>query len=294
MSLRLDGKVAIVTGAGAGIGRCYALLLASRGAKVVVNDLGSVDGKQVADRVVAEIKAAGGVAVANYNSCIDGEAVVGTALKAFGRIDIIINNAGILRDRSFHRQTDAEWDIVLKVHLYGCRNMCQAAWPHMRKQKYGRIVNITSVNGLYGQFGQTNYSAAKSGVIGFSKALAKEGAKKNIKVNVVAPGAGSAMTKTVIPANIVEAWKPEYVAPIIAFLAHEDVPCSGSVFEAGGGYFAQVRMERSAGVFLDLDKGFTVEDIQSNFDKITSMTDSVDPEGPDAGNPQLEQILARL
>ncbi|KAG9409342.1 hypothetical protein AC1031_019592 [Aphanomyces cochlioides] len=170
----------------------------------IVNDVGPArdGGVRPADQVVNEIRAKGGVAVANYDSVTDGAKVVATAIEAFGRVDIIVNNAGILRDRAFHKMTRAEWDAVKSVHLDGTFAVTHAAWPYMRQQKYGRIVNITSVNGLYGQAGQANYSSVKAGMIGFTKALAKEGSRSNIKVNVVAPGAGSSMTATVLPENV--------------------------------------------------------------------------------------------
>jgi len=291
--LRFDGKVAIVTGAGAGLGKEYALLLAKRGAKVVVNDLGKTkDGKYAADLVVEEIKKAGGTAVANYDSVVDGEKVVKTALDAFGGLHILVNNAGILRDIGFHRMSKQDFDIVVQVHLYGTKNVTQAAWNHFRDQSYGRIVIITSVNGLYGQRGQANYSAAKAGLVGFGKALAKEGAQKNIKVNIVAPGAGSAMTKTILPENIVNLWKAEYVAPIVALLCHESVPGTGRVYEAGGGWFAEVRYLRSPGVFFDIDKPYTIEDLRDRWSEVTSFKDAVDPEKEES--PQLKQILAKL
>eukprot|EP00343_Euplotes_focardii_P008379 CAMPEP_0205822854 /NCGR_PEP_ID=MMETSP0206-20130828/14309_1 /ASSEMBLY_ACC=CAM_ASM_000279 /TAXON_ID=36767 /ORGANISM="Euplotes focardii, Strain TN1" /LENGTH=299 /DNA_ID=CAMNT_0053119481 /DNA_START=38 /DNA_END=937 /DNA_ORIENTATION=+ len=295
--LRYDGKVALVTGSGAGLGRIYAKLLASRGAKVVVNDLGKnkETGEYAADIVVAEIKAAGGEAVANYNSVVDGAKVVQTALDTWGRIDIVVNNAGILRDVTFHRMKQEQWDIVLAVHLMATRNICAAAWPSMRANGYGRVVNITSVNGLYGQVGQTNYSAAKAGIMGFSKALAKEGSRKNIKVNIVAPGAGSAMTATIMPPAMVEAWKPEYVAPMVALLCHEDAPCTGKIFEAGGGWFAEVKWTRSAGEYFDLDTPYGPEDVLAKFAAITDFSKSDFPEEELPGqSPQLKQILAKL
>ncbi|CAI5737338.1 unnamed protein product [Peronospora destructor] len=284
--LRYDGQVAIITGSGTGIGRCYALLFAERGAKVVVNDVS----KESAESVTNEIKAKGGVAVANYDSVTDGEKVVATAIKTFGRVDILVNNAGILRDVSFVKMTKAQWNQVLDVHLQGTFAVTHAAWPHMRKQKYGRVVLITSVNGLYGQFGQTNYSSAKAAMTGFGKSLAKEGASTNIKVNIVAPGAGSKMTETVLPADLVARWKPEYVAPMIAFLCHESVTCSGKTFESGGGFVAQVKYVRSPGVFLDLEKEITPEAVQAKFGQITDFTNATDPEDDDI-SPQLKQIL---
>jgi NAD(P)-dependent dehydrogenase (short-subunit alcohol dehydrogenase family) len=303
--MNFDGKVALVTGAGAGLGRIYALYLGKLGAKVVVNDLGGSlkgeagesTGVRPADKVVAEIKAAGGIAVPNYDSVVDGDKVVQTAIDHFGRIDIVVNNAGILRDISFRRMSDKDWNLVLQVHLQGSRNICKAAWPHMYKNKYGRIVMITSVNGLHGQRGQTNYAAAQGGIVGFGTALAKEGGRNNIKVNILAPGAGSRMTKTVMPENIVEMWKPEFVAPMVAFLAHEKCPVSGQVFEAGGGFYAQVKWMRTPGLYLPVKGALpTIDDIAANWDKVTNFEGAVDPEKADSeGVPaQLSQIMANL
>jgi len=273
MSLTYNGKVAVVTGAGAGLGRIYAMQLAERGAKVVVNDLGgSTDGagasSSAADDVVNAIKAAGGEAVANYDSCVDGEKIIQTAIDAFGRIDILINNAGILRDVSFTKMTENDWDLVMLIHSKGTYATCKAAWDHMRNQEYGRIVNVTSSSGLYGNFGQSNYSAAKMAIVGLTNTLAKEGAKKNIKCNILAPGAGSRMTAQVMPPEMVELWKPEFVSPMALFLAHEDVPTSGGIFEAGGGWFSQVTWQRSDGLYLPLDGPMSPEDIVKGFDKV--------------------------
>ncbi|KAF0695667.1 Aste57867_13527 [Aphanomyces stellatus] len=294
-NFRFDGQVAIVTGSGAGLGRAYAHLLAAHGAKVVVNDVGGAKDGAVrpADQVVNEIRAKGGVAVANYDSVTDGAKVVATALDAFGRVDIVINNAGILRDRAFHKMTRAEWDAVKSVHLDGSFAVTHAAWPHMRNQKYGRIVNITSINGLYGQAGQANYASVKAAMVGFTKALAKEGARNNIKVNAVAPGAGSSMTATVLPEEVVKQWKPEYVAPTIAFLAHESVPCTGAVFESGGGWVAQVKLTRSEGHFFDLNKELTIDGVAAHWKAITDFGNATDPEIEET-TPQLKQILAKL
>ena len=249
--LAFEGRVALVTGAGNGLGRQYAMELAARGAKVVVNDLGgSTTGEgasRVADEVVNEIKALGGEAVANYDSVEHGEKLVQTAIDAWGRIDVIVNNAGILRDVSFHKMKDKDWELIQLVHVTGVFKIIRAAWPHMREQKYGRIVNVTSTSGLYGNFGQANYSAAKMAVVGFSSTLAKEGEKRNIKVNTLAPGAGSRMTATIMPPELVEAWKPDYVVPMAVCLAHESVPCSGQIFQAGGGWFSQVRVVSEGG-----------------------------------------------
>nr|HMR08199.1 SDR family oxidoreductase [Polyangiaceae bacterium] len=210
--VRFDGRVAIVTGAGGGLGRTHALLLAKRGAKVVVNDLGgtmdgSGSGTTAADKVVDEIKAAGGEAVASYDSVDNWETaakIVATAKDAFGKLDIVINNAGILRDVSFVKMTEEDWNKVLHVHLFGTMNVSKAAWPLLRENSYGRVVNTTSVAGLYGNFGQVNYSAAKMGIVGLTKALAQEGGKYNIRCNCIAPIAKSRMTETMTPPDILK------------------------------------------------------------------------------------------
>jgi len=283
--LSLAGKVAIVTGGGAGLGRAYSLQLASQGASVLVNDPGrdKETGESLADKVVGEIKAAGGKAAANMNFVTKDEAdaqkIVQSAVDAFGGLHIIVNNAGILKDIAFRKQTQEQWSIIQEIHLYGQRNMIKAAWDRFYDQGYGRIVNITSINGIMGAFGQTNYSAAKSGVVGLTFALSKEGQKKNILVNALLPGAGTAMTATVMPKELIAASKPEYVAPIVGFLCSEDpdVP-TGRVFESGSGYFAELQWRRTDGVFLDLDKGITVSDIKANWSKITDTTNMTEPD----------------
>src|SRR6266545_3071699 len=230
--LRFDGRVAIVTGAGNGLGRSHALLLASRGAKVVVNDLGGGmrgegKGQSAADRVVEEIAAAGGSAVADYHSVEDGEAIVRRALDAFGRVDILVNNAGILRDVSFAKMTAEDWDLVYRVHVLGAFRVTHAAWPHMRDQKYGRIVMTASAAGIYGNFGQANYSMAKLGLVGFAGTLAIEGRKHDVHVNTIAPIAGSRLTETVLPRELVDALRPEYVSPLLVWLCHESCQETG-------------------------------------------------------------------
>ncbi|SAM08063.1 hypothetical protein [Absidia glauca] len=277
-ALRFDGQVAIVTGAGGGLGKAYALLLASLGASVVVNDLGGSHSGQgsdarAADQVVAEIQKAGGKAVANYDSVEEGDKVVETALKAFGRVDILVNNAGILRDKSFARMTDADWDLVHKVHLRGTYKVVQAAWPHFVKQKYGRIINTASAVGLYGNFGQANYSAAKLGIVGFTKTLALEGQRKNILCNVIAPNAGTRMTATVMPPEMVEAFKPEYVAPLIAYLGHSSNEETGSIFEVGSGWVAKVRWQRTGGVGFPANRALTPEQVAKEWARITDFED---------------------
>jgi 3-hydroxyacyl-CoA dehydrogenase/3a,7a,12a-trihydroxy-5b-cholest-24-enoyl-CoA hydratase len=299
--IRMDGKVAIITGAGAGLGRAHALLLASRGAKVVVNDLGgamdgSGDGSATpAEKVVEEIKAAGGEAVADPNDVVNGEAIVKTALDAFGTVDILVNNAGILRDVSFMKQTDQDWDLVLKVHLLGSRNVSKAAFPIMREKKYGRIVMTTSAAGLFGNFGQTNYSAAKMGILGLANSLQIEGAKYNIMTNTIAPLAGSRLTETVMPANIVEAIKPEYVSPLVLYLCSEECPGTGGIYAVGGGYFAKVQMIHGKGTFMPLDKEITPEDVKGAWDAITDMDGAkAFKNATEAGMPIIGEIMKNL
>ena len=244
--LRFDNKVAIVTGAGGGLGRSHALLFAARGAKVVVNDLGGShtgEGKSAsaADKVVEEIKAAGGTAVANYNSVEDGDQIVKTALDAFGRIDILVNNAGILRDVSFPKMSQSDWDLIYRVHVLGAFKTTQAAWNHMKDQGYGRIIMTASAAGIYGNFGQANYAMAKLGLHGFAQTLALEGKKRNIIVNTIAPLAGSRMTETVLPPALIDALRPEYVTPLVARLCHESNEDTGGLYEVGGGFMAKLR-----------------------------------------------------
>jgi len=298
-TLRFDGKVAVITGAGGGLGKSYALLFASRGAKVVVNDLGgSFKGEgnstRPADLVVEEIRKSGGIAVANYDSVENGEKIIKTAIDNFGRIDILINNAGILRDVSFMRMNDKDWELIHRVHYYGVYSVTRAAWNYMREQGYGRIINTTSAAGLYGNFGQANYSSAKLGQLGFAKALAREGEKRNIFVNTIAPLAGSRMTETVMPADLVAKLKPDYVAPLVAYLCHESCQENGSLFEVGAGWIAKLRWERTKGAFLDIKKGITPEDVKNNFSKVEDFTN---PEYPTSGQDsmgQIHQILSKL
>lgn len=277
MAMSFEGKVAIVTGSGAGLGRCHALELAKRGAKVVVNDLGgSVDGtggsSEAADKVVAEIKAAGGEAVANGASVSDragAQSIVKTALDSFGRVDIVINNAGILRDKSFAKMELDDFELVHKVHLIGSAYVTKAVWPHMREQNYGRIVMTTSSSGLYGNFGQSNYGAAKLGLVGLMNTLKLEGQKNNIHVNTIAPVAATRMTENLgIPAEVFGQLKPELVSPAVLYLAHDDAP-TGTIIEAGAGYYSKVQIVEGKGV--KLGQNATLEDFAANWDKITDM-----------------------
>lgn len=294
-SLRFDGRVAIVTGAGNGLGRAHALLLASRGCKVVVNDLGgSAQGagksSTAADAVVAEIKAAGGEAVANYDSVEDGDKIVQTALDTWKRIDIVINNAGILRDTSFQKMTDGDWDLVQRVHLAGAYKVTHAAWNHMRDAGYGRILFTASAAGIYGNFGQANYAAMKLALVGMSNTLAIEGGKKNVLSNVIAPIAGSRLTETILPKEITEALKPELVSPLAAYLCHEGSTENGGLFEVGGGFFGKLRWERSEGKVFKLGRAISPEQVRdqwkviSGFEKATHPANITESMAPILGN----------
>ena len=275
--LRFDGRVALVTGAGGGLGRAYALFFASRGAKVVVNDLGtSTKGEgnsaKAADMVVDEIRAAGGQAVANYDSVEHGDKIVKTAIDAFGRIDIVINNAGILRDVSFHKITDKDWDLIHLVHVKGAYSVTKAAWPYFREQNYGRIIMTTSAAGIYGNFGQANYSAAKLAQLGLANSLAIEGKKANIFTNTIAPIAGSRMTATVMPPEMLNALKPEFVVPLVAYLCHEKTTVNGGLFEVGAGFIAKLRWERTKGHYFPTDAPLLPEHIASQIDHISDFS----------------------
>lgn len=256
--IRYDGQVVVVTGAGGGLGRTYALFFAARGAKVVVNDLGvgvkggedSTSGLRPAEQVVREVRDAGGEAVPNFDSVEFGEKIVKTAMDAWGRVDIVICNAGILRDVSFVKMTDHDWDLINLVHTKGSYSVVHAAWPIMREQKFGRIIMTTSAAGLYGNHGQTNYSAAKLGILGLANTLAIEGKRRNIHVNTIAPLAGTRMTATVMPPELVQNLKTEYIAPLVMFLCGKECEVTGGVFEVGAGWMASVRWQRSLGKAL--------------------------------------------
>ena len=271
--LGYDGKVAIITGAGGGLGRQHALLMASRGALVVVNDLGgAVDGsgsdKGAAQKVVDEIVALGGEAVADTNSVSTpegGEAIVAGAVKAFGRVDIVINNAGILRDKSFHNMDPSLMNPVFDVHLKGAFHVTQPAFVLMREQGYGRIVSTSSAAGIFGNFGQTNYGAAKMGLVGFTRVLAVEGAKYNIKANAIAPLALTRMTESLFSGAMAEKLQPGLISPIVAYLAHEDCPVSGEVYSVGGGRVARVFIAETEGYH---NANLTMEDVRDNFAQI--------------------------
>ncbi len=280
--LRFDGRVAIVTGAGNGLGRSHALLLASRGAKVVVNDLGgsfqgSGASSSAADKVVAEIKEKGGEAVANYDSVENGDKIVKTATDAFGRVDIVINNAGILRDMSFRKMSEQDWDLIYRVHMLGAMRVTYAAWPLMLDAGYGRVVFTSSAAGIYGNFGQANYAAMKLGIVGLAQTLAAEGRKKGVRVNTIAPIAGSRMTETVLPKEMLDALKPEYVSPLVAWLSHESCEETSGLFEVGGGVMNKLRWERTVGKSFKLGREISLEAVQSAWGQITDFSKSTHP-----------------
>jgi NAD(P)-dependent dehydrogenase (short-subunit alcohol dehydrogenase family) len=280
--LGFDGKVAVITGAGGGLGREHALLLAERGARVVVNDLGgAVDGTggddAPAQQVANEINAAGGIAIANGDSVATpegGAAIIQSALDEFGRVDIVVNNAGILRDKTFHNMTDDLLTPVVDVHLKGAFYVTRPAWVHMREQGYGRVINTASASGIIGNFGQTNYGAAKMSLVGFTNVLALEGAKHNIKANAIAPVARTRMTEELL-GPMADKVDPKEVAPLVAYLAHEDCPVNGETFSVGGG--------RVARFFVGLTRGWcapghSVEDVRDRWDDVENQDGYLVPE----------------
>ncbi|KAL1301992.1 hypothetical protein AAFC00_002446 [Neodothiora populina] len=283
--LRFDGQTVVITGAGGGLGKAYATFFGSRGANVVVNDLGGSfkgEGKssKAADVVVNEIKAAGGKAVANYDSVEDGDKIIETAIKAFGRIDVLINNAGILRDVSFKNMKDEDWDLIMAVHVRGAYKCARAAWPHFRKQKYGRVISTASAAGLFGSFGQCNYSAAKLSQVGFTETLAKEGLKYNILCNVIAPIAASRMTETIMPPDVLASLKPDWIVPLVAVLAHSsNTTETGGIFEAGGGHIAKLRWERAKGALLRADDTYTPGALLAKWDNVNDFSSPEYPTG---------------
>jgi NAD(P)-dependent dehydrogenase (short-subunit alcohol dehydrogenase family) len=276
-----EGRVAIITGAGGGLGRQHALLMASRGAQIVVNDLGgAVDGTGSdagpAQKVVEEIEALGGVAVADGNSVATqegAEGMVKTALEAFGRVDIVINNAGILRDKSFANMTPDLWDPVIAVHLTGTYNVTRAAWGHFREQSYGRIVSTSSAAGIFGNFGQTNYGAAKMGIVGMTRVWAQEGAKYNIRANAIAPVARTRMTEEIL-GPLIEKVDPALVSPVVAYLASEECQVNGEVYSVGAGRVSRIFIAEAPGYFK---KDLTVEDVRDNWDTIRAEGDYLIP-----------------
>lgn len=288
MSIDFKGRVAIVTGAGGGLGRQHALALAARGARVLVNDLGgAVDGAggsvTAAQAVVDEIRAAGGEALANGASVTDFaavEAMVQQAVDAWGRVDILVNNAGILRDKSFAKMELADFRLVMDVHVMGAVHCTKAVWPHMNAQKYGRVVMTTSSSGLYGNFGQSNYGAAKMALVGLMQTLSIEGAKNGIRVNCLAPTAATRMTEGLMPEDVLRALRPEAVVPAMLVLASEDAP-NRTVLCAGAGTFEAAHITLTQGVHLGVDTG-TPERLAARLAEVTDRQGEVVPQSGNA------------
>ncbi len=282
--IRLDGRVAIITGAGGGLGRSYALLLAERGAKIVVNDLGGgVDGsgasQNMADQVVDEIRRSGGEAVANYDSVATpeaGEAIVRTAIDAFGKVDILINNAGILRDRSLAKMSSDEFDAVLDVHLRGAFHVTRPAFANMKQNGYGRILFTSSAAGLFGNFGQANYAAAKMGLVGLSSVVAIEGEKYDIRSNVIAPIAKTRLSEHVL-GPFGDVLDIDYVKPLVAYLVSEQCTATHEIFSVGGGKYARVFVGLGAGWHAERPEKPTPEMIRDHWQQIMSIDDFTVP-----------------
>ena len=277
-----ENRVAIVTGAGNGLGKAYALELGKRGAKVVVNDLGgavdgSGSGNSPADDVVNEIIENGGEAVSNYDSVATkdgGESIVQTAVDSFGTVDAVINNAGILRDKSFANMTEEEFSLIIEVHLKGTYFVTQPAFKIMKENNYGRIVNVASPSGIFGNFGQTNYGAAKMGIVGLTNVLAIEGAKYNIKVNVIAPTAYTRMTEALLPEDVGKLFSAELVTPMVTYLASEACEPTHEIFGVAAGRFARIGIITHEGY---VNTEATAEDIASNIEEIRTITDGSYP-----------------
>ena len=296
MTISFENRVAIVTGAGGGLGRAYALELAKRGAKIVVNDLGVArDGTGHSDaalEVVEEIRSLGGTAMSNGGSVTEYDqmvAMVEQAKAEWGRVDILINNAGILRDKSFAKMEPADFDLVVKVHLSGSANVTKAVWDTMREQAYGRILMTASSTGLFGNFGQANYGAAKLGLAGLTKTLYLEGAKYNIRVNTIAPVAGTRMTEDLFPAEAFKAFAPENVVPAALYLVSEDAP-SNAIIGAGAGVVQAAYVTLTPGAFLPADDR-TPEAVARLWDKITDRTGEIVPQ---SGNEQSMLIFKTM
>lgn len=270
--LRFDERVAIITGAGNGLGKAHALELARRGAMVVVNDLGgAVDGEgndsSAAQVVVDEIVAAGGIALANTDSVTDpaaAKAMVESAIAEFGRLDIVVNNAGILRDKAFHNSTLENWQAVIDVHLTGAYNVTLPAYQHMREAGYGRIVMTSSPAGLYGNFGQTNYSSAKMGLVGFARAIKQEGGRKGIHANVIAPTADTRMTEGLL-GSIADDSQPEHITAVVGYLCHESCELNGEILACAAGRVARAFVGVTPGIF---DRDLSIDTVAANIDEI--------------------------
>ena len=289
MHLDFKGRVAIVTGAGGGLGRAHALALAARGARVLVNDLGGglhgeAGAGSAAQKVVDEIRAAGGEALANAASVTDMDAVqsmVQQAIVAWGRVDVLVNNAGILRDKSFAKMDMDDFRAVVDVHLMGAAHCCKAVWPHMVAQQYGRIVMTTSSSGLYGNFGQSNYGAAKLALVGLMQTLALEGAKHHIHVNSLAPTAATRMTEDLMPADVLAMLQPEAVVPAMLVLAHDTAP-TRTILCAGGGSFEAAHITLTQGIYV----GLGADAPEQLAARLAEVTDSEGETVPGSGSAQ--------
>jgi NAD(P)-dependent dehydrogenase (short-subunit alcohol dehydrogenase family) len=280
--MEFSDRVAVVTGAGGGLGRAHARLLAARGACVLVNDLGTSASGSGSDRssaevVASEIRDGGGRATADMNSVTDGDKIIAHAMDVYGRVDIVINNAGFLRDVAFHKMTDADWIDLYNVHMFGMYKVTRAAWQHMRDQSFGRIVNTASAAGIYGNFGQVNYATFKLGTHGFTQALAVEGRARNISANTIAPAADSRLTRTVMTPDQLKPMRPELVSPLVAYLVHDRCRETGSLFEVGGGWIGKLRWERTKGIQLGGEQGHTPEDVAEAWSQICDFSDSSHP-----------------
>lgn len=296
MPVRFDGRVCVVTGAGAGLGRSHALMLTSLGAAVIVNDPApaSAGGKRPADSVVDEIRKSGGKAEANYGSVMaedSARALVAQAIASFGKIDVLINNAGFLRDKSFGKMTPAEFDAVVSVHLAGSAYCTLAAWPHMRDANYGRIVFTTSNSGLYGNFGQANYAAAKAGVVGLMNTLRIEGKKYGILVNTIAPMAATPMTEHIMDAGTKAAFDPAMVSAAVAYLSSDSFKESGRIVSAAGGYVAAAKIVNSRGVVLGAEEARSPDAIAVRWPDISDFSATRDF---DEAGAEMRYVLDRI
>ena len=280
--INFENKTVVVTGAGNGLGKAYALEFANRGANVVVNDIGGSvtgDGSEnaPADVVVEEINSSGGSAVANYDSVATkkgGESIIESALSNFGSVDAVVNNAGILRDKSFAKMEEDDLNAIIDVHLKGTFFVCQPAFIQMKEQGYGRFVNVSSPSGLFGNFGQLNYGAAKMGIVGLTNVLAIEGAKYNIKANVIAPNAATRMTETLFGEDMSKLLTVDNITPLVVYLASEQCEITHEIFSAGGGRFARIGISTDVGYFNATAKA---EDIFANIDQIRDLSNSIYP-----------------
>ena len=280
--INFENKTVVVTGAGNGLGKAYALEFANRGANVVVNDIGGSvtgDGSEnaPADVVVEEINSSGGSAVANYDSVATkqgGESIIESALSNFGSVDAVVNNAGILRDKSFAKMEEDDLNAIIDAHLKGTFFVCQPAFIQMKEQGYGRFVNVSSPSGLFGNFGQLNYGAAKMGIVGLTNVLAIEGAKYNIKANVIAPNAATRMTETLFGEDMSKLLTVDNITPLVVYLASEQCEITHEIFSAGGGRFARIGISTDVGYFNATAKA---EDIFANIDEIRDLSNSIYP-----------------